>query len=219
MERIVFLDRDTVRATFKTPSFAHEWQEFPDTQAADVVNRLRGATIAITNKVALRKPDLELLPNLKMIAVAATGTDCVDTRYCREKGIIVSNVRDYSIHSVPEHVFTLILALRRNLIAISEDVRAGKWQESRIFTLLDHPIRDLHNSTLGIIGYGVLGHAVEKIALAFGMRIIIAEHKSSPEVRSGRLAFEEVLEKSDVITLHCPLTDETRKLIGTAELG
>lgn len=219
MERIVFLDRDSIRADFRAPGFQHEWQDFPVTQAADVVPRLREATIAITNKVPIRKPDLEQLPNLKMIAVAATGTDCVDVGFCREKGIIVSNVRNYAEHSVPEHVFALILALRRNLIAYHEDVRAGKWQKSQVFCLLDHPISELHSSALGIIGYGALGRAVEKLALAFGMRVLVSEHKSAPVLRPGRAAFEEVLSASDIITLHCPLKDETLGLIGAAELS
>jgi glycerate dehydrogenase len=219
MERIVFLDRDSIRANFKAPAFPHEWVDFPTTRAAEVVHRLSEATIAITNKVPLRKSDLEQLPNLKMIAVAATGTDCVDAGYCRDRGITVSNVRGYSVHSVPEHVFALILALRRNLIAINADVRAGKWQNSPVFCLLDHPIRELHESTLGIVGYGALGQAVEKIALAFGMHVVIAEHKSIQNVRSGRVSFEEALSVSDIITLHCPLTDETRGLIGAGELN
>lgn len=217
MEQIVFLDRDSVKADFRTPSFPHKWQEFPVTSTSEIVPRLRDATIAITNKVPLRKHDLEQLPNLKMIAVAATGTDCVDSAYCRERGIIVSNVRNYSIRSVPEHVFTLILALRRNLIAIDRDVRAGKWQNSQIFCLLDHPIKELHNSTLGIVGYGSLGKAVEKIAHAFGMRVVISEHKAASSVRNGRLGFEQVLSESDIITLHCPLNEETRGLFGEAE--
>jgi glycerate dehydrogenase len=219
MERIVFLDRDTVRANFRTPAFSHEWRDFPVTRAEDVVHRLGDATIAVTNKVLLGKEELEQLPNLKMIAVAATGTDCVDIGYCRERGIIVSNVRGYSKHSVPEHVFALMLALRRNLVAFDEDVRAGKWQNSQIFCLLDHPIRELRDSTLGIIGYGTLGRAVEKLALAFGMRVMIAERKSMPNARSGRSAFKEVVSASDVLTLHCPLTDETRDLIGAAEFN
>lgn len=219
MERIVFLDRDSVRASFRTPAFLHEWRDFPITQAPEIVQRLREATIAVTNKVPLRKHDLEQLPNLKMIAVAATGTDCVDISYCRERGITVSNVRNYSNRSVPEHVFALILALRRNLIAVAADVRADKWQSSPVFCLLDHPIGELHGSTLGIIGHGALGRSVEKLALAFGMRVLIAEHKSNQNVRSGRVSFEEILSMSDILTLHCPLNDETRGLIGALELS
>lgn len=219
MEKIVFLDRRTVKAEFRKPSFEHEWTDFQMTQPDEIIERLNDATMAITNKVALREATLEQLPNLKMIAVAATGTDCVDSVYCRQNGIVVSNVRDYSIHSVPEEVFGLMLALMRNLIAYHEDIKRGAWQKSDIFTILDHPIRELHGATLGIVGYGSLGKAVEKIALAFGMKILISEHKNATELRDGRESFETILRDSDVITLHCPLTADTRDLIGETELG
>jgi glycerate dehydrogenase len=218
MERIVFLDRESIRAEFRAPAFSHEWKDYPTTTPGDVIPRLQGSTIAITNKVQLKRKDLEHLPDLKMIAVAATGTDCVDTDYCRENGIVVSNVRNYSIRSVPEHVFTLILALRRNLFAYRADMLNGAWQKSETFCLLDHPMTELHNSTLGIIGYGTLGRSVAAIAKAFGMRVIIAEHRGAVSVRDGRSSFDDVLCNSDVLTLHCPLTDETRGLIGQAEL-
>lgn len=218
MERIVFLDRETIRAEFRAPDFEHEWTDYPMTESPEVLERLKDATIAITNKVALRKETLDRLPKLKMIQVAATGMDCVDVAYAREKGIEVANVSNYSVHSVPEHVFALILALRRNILQYRADVFAGKWQASPIFCLLDYPILDLHSATLGIIGYGTLGKAVEKIAQAFGMNVLIGEHKNAETIRENRVSFDELLEKSDIVTLHCPLNDETRGIIGTAEL-
>ena len=218
MERIVFLDRDTVRAEFRTPEFEHEWMDYPMTQPGEVLERLKDATIAITNKVALREATLAQLPKLKMIQVAATGTDCVDSAYCRERGITVANVKNYSVHSVPEHVFSLILSLRRNIAEYRADVFAGKWQASPIFCLLDYPILDLHSATLGIVGYGTLGKAVAEIARAFGMNVLIGERKNTETIREDRVFFDELLEKSDIITLHCPLTDETRNIIGAAEL-
>lgn len=217
MERIVFLDRKSLSANIKKPSFPHEWRDFPMTQKDEVVERLRNATIAITNKVALRKDALKELPNLRLIAVAATGTDCVDVKYCRERGITVTNVRDYARFSVPEHVFALILALRRNLFAYDRAARGGAWRKSDVFFLLNYPIRDLRGSTLGIIGYGGLGQAVEKIASAFGMKVIIAEHKDEKKTRKRRMSFEETLRASDIISLHCPLTDKTRDLLGARE--
>lgn len=219
MEKIVFLDRSTVKAEFRQPSFDCEWKDYQVTQPDEAAERLKDATIAITNKVALREETLGQLPKLKMIAVAATGTDCVDSLYCRRKGIFVSNVRDYSIHSVPEEVFSLILALMRNLNAYHEDIKHGAWQKSEIFCILDHPIRELYGATLGIIGYGSLGKAVEKIAQGFGMKILISEHKNASKGRNGRYSFEKVLSESDVVTLHCPLNAETRNLIGENELG
>lgn len=219
MEKIVFLDRKTVNATFRTLTFPHAWIDYPMTQKQEVVERLNNATIAITNKVQIRKEEIDQLPNLRLILVAATGTDCIDVKYCLEKGITVSNVRNYAPFSVPEHVFTLLLALRRNLLAYNQYTKTGKWQKSDIFCSLDYPNHDLHNSTLGIIGYGVLGKAVEKLALAFGMKVLIAEHKGIKSARNGRTTFDEIINSSDVISLHCPLTDETRGLLGEKEFS
>jgi glycerate dehydrogenase len=218
LERIVFLDRASIRAAFRPPSFAHEWVDYPTTAPAEIVTRLASATIAITNKIPLRAPDLARLPQLRAVAVAATGVDCVDLNYCRERGIAVSNVRHYSRRSVPEHVLMLLLNLRRNFVRYQEDVGRGAWQQAPAFCLLEHPIHDLHGATLGIVGHGVLGQAVEKLALAFGMRVLIAEHKGATAAREGRVTFDELLRESDAVTLHCPLTPETRGLIGEAEL-
>ncbi|MGB9092751.1 MAG: D-2-hydroxyacid dehydrogenase, partial [Gallionella sp.] len=156
---------------------------------------------------------------LKMVAVAATGTDNVDIECCRERGIVVSNIRNYSVHTVPEHVFMLMLALRRNLLAFRADVLGGAWQKSPQFCLFTHPVRDLHEATLGIVGYGAIGKAVQQIALAFGMKVLLAEHKGAAAVRPGYTAFDTVLQCSDVITLHLPLNAQTRHLIGAAELA
>ena len=217
MEKIVFLDADSIIADIRRPDFPHQWQAYPATTAGQTMARLQDATIAITNKVVLNREVLEHLPGLKMVAVAATGTNNVDTECCRERGIVVSNIRNYSVHTVPEHVFMLMLALRRNLLAFRADVRNGAWQKSEQFCLLTHPVRDLYGSTLGIIGNGAIGKSVEQIALAFGMKVLFAEHKGVTEVRPGYTAFDTVLHESDVITLHLPLKEQTRHLISTAE--
>ena len=153
-----------------------------------------------------------------MIAVCATGTNNVDLDYCRAHKITVSNIRNYAVHAVPEHVFSLILALRRNLPGYREDVHNGLWQKAEQFCLFTHPILDLHGSTLGVIGHGALGMATTKLGEAFGMRVIFAEHKGVAQVRSGYTSFDSVLADSDVITLHCPLTPATQNLIGAPEL-
>jgi glycerate dehydrogenase len=217
MENIVFLDASTCIAEIRRPKFDHQWKEFPATSPGQTAERLKDATIAITNKVQLKRDVLEHLPRLKLVAVAATGTDNVDIDYCRERGIIVSNIRDYSVHTVPEHVFMLILALRRNLLAFHVDVRNGAWQAATQFCLFTHPVNDLYGSTLGIIGRGAIGKAVELIAKAFGMKVLFAEHKGISEIRAGYTAFDTVLHDSDVITLHLPLNAQTRHLIGAAE--
>ena len=213
---IVFLDRSTLKADVRRPSFEHRWEEYDVSAARDVANRLEGATIAITNQVPLRADTLAKLPRLKLIAVAATGYDVIDTAYCRDHGIAVANIRNYATHTVPEHAFALILALRRNLGAYREDVRRGRWQTSEQFCFFDHPIRDLHGATIGIVGEGSLGRGTAAIARGFGMRVLFAEHGSSrKELLDGTAyaPFDQLLRESDVISLHTPLRPATRNMI------
>lgn len=217
MHKIVFLDADSIIADIRPPAFEHHWESYSATSADQTVLRLKGATVAITNKVLLDRKTLEQLPELRMVAVAATGINNVDTACCRERGIVVSNIRDYSIHTVPEHVFMMLLALRRNLPAFREDVRNGAWQKSTQFCLFTHPVRDLHDTTLGIVGHGAIGKALHQIALAFGMHVLIAEHKGAASIRSGYTEFDTVLRQSDVISLHLPLNAQTRHLIAERE--
>ena len=217
MERIVFLDRNTLEAEVRRPQFEHKWVEYDETEEASVVERLEGATVAITNKVRLREPELARLPGLRLIAVAATGVDIVDLEYCRRRNLPVANVRHYARRSVPEHALMLMLALRRNLLSYVADVADGAWERARAFCLFNHPIRDLHGSTLGVIGYGALGQAVAKLSTGFGMKVLVSEHKGAGRIRAGRRSFEEVLRASDIISLHAPLTAETRHMIGTPE--
>jgi glycerate dehydrogenase len=219
MEHIVFLDRDSLMATVRAPGFAHDWQVHDATIAGQVVERLRGATIAITNKVPLRADTIAQLPDLKMIAVAATGTDNIDLDACRARGIVVSNIRDYSLVSVPEHCFSLMLALRRNLVAYRADVEAGLWQASTRFCLLDHPIADLAGSRLGIVGYGALGRKVAALGRAFGMTICVTARSKLPDDDIVQLPLDELLRTCDVVTLHVPLSDATRNMVGAVELA
>lgn len=216
--RIVQLEGESLIAAVRRPAFAHEWVEYPATLPGQAVERLRGATVAITNKVPLDAAAIAALPDLKMIAVSATGTNNVDLDACRARGIVVSNIRGYAVHTVPEHVIALLLALSRNLVAWRETLRAGGWQQSSQFCLFDHPIRDLQGATLGLIGSGTLGQGVARLAEAFGMRVLRAERKGAATVRPGYTAFADVLAKADAISLHCPLTPETTGLIGEAEL-
>jgi len=219
MHKIVFLDRDSLLATVRPPAFAHTWQDYPATAPHEVVERLRGASVAVTNKVPLRAAEIAQLPDLKLVAVAATGTDNVDLAACRERGIAVCNIRDYSVVSVPEHCFALMLAVRRNLLAYTADVAAGRWQQSTRFCLLDHPIRDLAGSRLGILGYGALGRRVAQIGRAFGMEIAVSARSKLAEDDIVQLPLAELLATSDVISLHLPLTEQTRHMIGAAELA
>ena len=218
MQRIVQLESESLIADVRRPAFAHQWTEYPATRPAQVLERLCGANIAISNKVPLPRQVLEALPELRLIAVSATGTNNVDLDACREGGIVVSNIRGYAEHTVPEHVFALLLALSRNLMAWRETLQAGAWQRSSQFCLFDHPIRDLHGATLGLIGSGSLGQGVARLAKAFGMRVLRAEHRGAATLRPGYTTFETVLQEADAVTLHCPLTTETAHLIGEPEL-
>lgn len=216
--RIVQLEGDFVVPGMRRPAFAHDWVEYGQTRPDEVVERLAGAAVALINKVRLDAATLDRLPDLKMIAVAATGTNCVDLAACKARGIVVSNIRGYAVHTVPEHVMSLLLALTRNLVAWRETVIAGGWQKSGQWCLFDHPIRDLHGATLGLIGGGTLGNGVARLAEAFGMRVLRAERKGATTVRAGYTAFDDVLAQADAISLHCPLTPETQGLIGETEL-
>jgi glycerate dehydrogenase len=219
MHKIVFLDRATLapQIALPSPAFEHRLVEYPGTHPEQVVERLAGATIAITNKVAITAGMLAELPDLKLIAVAATGTDCVDKPACAQRGVAVANIRGYAVDTVPEHTFALILALRRNLVAYRDDVLRGVWQQSGQFCFFDHPIRDLSGATLGIVGEGVLGQRVAELAKAFGMRPLFAAHKGGGTAGGLYTPWETVLETSDILTLHCPLTPQTRNLIAAPE--
>jgi glycerate dehydrogenase len=219
MHKIVFLDRATIapQIRLRRPAFEHQLTEHGNTSLNQVVARLEGATIAITNKTPITAAALERLPALRLIAVAATGTDCVDKAACQARGVAVANIRGYALNTVPEHTFALILALRRNIVAYRESVLAGRWQESGQFCFFDHPIRDLAGSRLGIIGEGVLGQRVAEIARAFGMVPMFAAHKGKSGLGPLYTPWQEVLETSDVITLHSPLTKETRGMLAMPE--
>lgn len=217
-EHLVFLDRSTLQATLRRPAFEHTWAEHVTTAPTQTLERLRDATIVLTNKAPLRAEVLAQLPRLKLIAVAATGHDIIDVAACRERGIAVCNIRNYAVHTVPEHVFTLLLALHRNLLAYRADVERGRWQQCEQFCFVDHPIRDLHGSTMGIVGGGALGQGTAALARAFGMQVVFAEVTPGAPVRADRVPLATVLAEADVVSLHCPLTPATRHLIAEAQL-
>ena len=216
---IVFLDRDTISpdTTLRAPAFAHTWTQHDRTTAEQAAARIADADIVIVNKVTLSAETLTQAPKLKLIAVAATGTDNIDLAACQQRGILVSNVHNYAVHTVPEHTFALIFALRRSICAYRDAVKAGRWQEAAQFCFFDYPIRDLASSTLGVMGDGVLGQAVATIGRALGMRVLFSAHKSRTGQGSLYTPFEDVLRQADVLTLHCPLNASTRNMIGAAE--
>jgi glycerate dehydrogenase len=212
-QRVVFLDRASLKARVRKPRCAGQYVEHERTAPDEIATRLAGATVAIVNKVPMRAGTLRELPQLKMIAVAATGYDVVDVPYCREHGIAVANIRNYAVHTVPEHAFAMILALRRNLLAYRQDVENGVWNKSEQFCFFTHDIGDLHGSTLGIIGEGAIGQATAAIGRAFGMQVLFADHAPPKMPDVDFTPLDTVLAESDVISLHCPLLPSTRNLI------
>ena len=221
MERIVFLDRAALRTAARPPAFAHRWSEYATTSSDQVIERLAGATIVIVNRVRLDRAVLldGAAADLKLVAVCATGVDCVDLDAARERGLSVTNVRSWCDESVAEHVIALMLALRRDLIGYHGAVVGGTWSRAPSYSLLREPLPlEVRGQVLGIVGYGSIGAAVARIAGALGMEVLVAERRGA-DPRPGRVPLEEVLGRSDVVSLHCPLTPETADLIGTAELA
>jgi glycerate dehydrogenase len=219
--RIVFLDRATLspRTQLRRPAFRHEWISFDYSASSDVAERIATAYIVVTNKAPVSAAAIEGALNLKLIAVSATGTDIVDVAACQARGVTVSNIRNYAVHTVPEHTFALILALRRNILAYHRSVVRGRWQEAGQFCYFDYPIRDLAGSTLGIIGDGVLGRAVADIARGFGLNVLFSDYKGTTGMGPLYTPFETVLRTSDIITLHMPLLPSTRNLIAAPEFA
>jgi glycerate dehydrogenase len=219
--RIVFLDRETLspETRLRAPAFPHELVVYEGTTPDQVPERIAGADVVITNKVPLQRGSIAGAKRLRLIAVAATGTDVVDLEACAAAGITVSNIRDYAVHTVPEHTFALILALRRSILAYRDSVARGRWQEAGQFCYFDYPIRDLAGSTLGVIGDGSIGQSVAELGKAFGMRTLFSAYKGTTGMGPLYTPFDELLRISDVITLHAPLMPSTRGMIGRAEFA
>jgi len=191
------------------------------TTSAQVTERIRGFDTVLVNKVVLTRQHFESCPELKTIAVVATGMNNIDLDAAREHGIQVLNVTNYGRSTVAQHTMALMLALATRLLDYDRDVRAGRWGQSDMFCLMDHPIMELEGRTLGILGYGDLGQGVAERAKAFGMNILLGARPGQPAGETdgyARLPLDELLPKVDVLSLHCLLTEETRSLIGTREL-
>ncbi|MBD9423978.1 2-hydroxyacid dehydrogenase [Pseudomonas sp. PDM15] len=184
-------------------------------QAAD---RLQGAQVAISNKVRLDANTLAACPELRLILVSATGTNNVDLAAARARGITVANCQGYGTASVAQHALMLLLALATRLPDYQAAVRDGAWQRASQFCLLDFPIIELEGKTLGILGHGELGGAFARLAEALGMHVLYGALPGRP-ARADRLPLDALLPQVDALSLHCPLTEQTRHLIGAAELA
>ena len=188
------------------------------TAKEQVVERCQDADIVISNKVVIDQHAMSKLTNLKLICVAATGTNNIDLSAAKEHNIAVTNVAGYSTPSVVQHTFTLITNLLGNTHRYINDCQQGLWQQSPMFCRLDYSFNEIAGKTLAIVGYGSLGKAVADVARAFGANVIISERKGQTP-REGRVSFNDALTTADIISVHCPLTDETRNQIAAAELS
>ena len=189
----------------------------PASAPGEIAGRLREANVAISNKAPISAETLARCPDLRLILVTATGTNNIDLTAARERGIAVANCQGYGTASVAQHAILLLLALATRLPDYQAAVRAGRWQQSTQFCLLDFPIVELEGKTLGLLGHGELGGAVARLAEAFGMRVLLGQLPGRPP-RADRLALDELLPQVDAISLHCPLTEQTRGMIGQREL-
>lgn len=218
--KAVFLDFGTMGPGLDLSSLQSllpELELFNMSTADQAAERMRDAEFVLANKMLLTDALIESSPALRFIGLTATGTNNVDLGAAERHGVAVCNIRAYCTPSVTEHVFGLLLNLTHSLSQYNASVRAGDWQQAGNFCLLDHPIRDLAAMTLGIIGYGELGTGVAKMAKCFGMEVIISARPGTSTIKSGRVAFDELLQCSDVISLHCPLTAATQGLFGERE--
>jgi glycerate dehydrogenase len=220
--KAVFLDYATMGPDLDLTALQGQFAElelFDDTSDDEIGARLKDAEFVFTNKIHLTNELLGEANELRFIGLTATGADNIDLKTAREHGIAVANIRAYCTQSVVEHVMGTLLMISHSLSRYDASVKAGDWQEAGQFCLLNYPIRQLSRMKLGIVGYGSLGQGVAEAARAFGMQVLIAARPGSTEVAADRVAFDELLAVSDVISLHCPLTDDTQKLFGETNIG
>lgn len=195
-----------------------EWSQYPSTNADRTAERIQDVQIVVTNKVVVDRMQIERANALELVLIAATGTDNVDLDACLERDITVCNVCEYATPAVIQHTIGLMLNLLTCQDRYIQDVKKGAWSQTDIFCLLDHPIVEAEGKIFGVIGYGTLGQRTAAIAKAFGMDVIVAARKGA-SLAAERVDFDEFLQRSDVISVHCPLTADTRHLIGKRELS
>ena len=218
----VFLDWATMGPGLDTSglhALLPDLKIFDVTEDHEVAARIQNTQFVFTNKIRLTDKLLEHCSALRFVGLTATGTDNVDLVAAKRHGVAVCNIRAYCNQSVAEHVFACLLNLTHSIRQYTQDVRAGEWQKSADFCLLTHPVRELSAMTLGIVGYGELGKAVANTGASLGMDVIVSARPGSREIKDGRVSFDELLTRSDVISLHCPLNNNTRKLIGADEFA
>ncbi len=221
--KAVFLDKGTFSDNVNLPAPAgiDDYLTYDDTpsDAKIIIERCQDADIIFTNKVQISAEVISSLPKLKLIQLTATGMNNVDQDACHEHDVTLYNVAGYAVKSVPEHTFMLMLNAMRASFHYHQKVVDGSWNDNGNFCLLDMPLIDLEDKTLGIIGVGTIGKRVTEIARAFGMTVLWAEHQGRTPRNNDYTPFDEVLAKADVISLHCPLNEHTQHLINKDTLA
>ena len=222
IQKAAFLDLDSIGREDLDMSVLENaveaWRWYGLVNVDELHQVLADVDVVVSNKVVLNDQHLSRAENLKLVCVAATGTNNIDLAAAASNNIAVSNVSGYATASVAQHAFTLLLVLTTRFNQYNSAVKHGQWSKSRFFCLLDYHVRELAGKTLGIVGYGHLGKAVASIAEAFGMRVLLAK-RNDEDKRPNRIALHDLLPQIDVLSLHCPLTETTRGLIGANELG
>lgn len=219
--KAVYLDSVCLNVSHETithlADLFDEWQSYHSTKPDEIIERAQGAHVIICNKSAITKEVIAACPQLKLILITATRTNNVDLVAAKSNGITVCNCQGYGTDAVSQHTLMLMLALATKVIDYNTAAKNGQWQQSNNFCLMHLPIMELAGKTLGIIGYGELGHAVANLATAFGMKILIGQIPNRP-AKNNAIPLDELLPQVDVLTLHCPLTEDTKNLLSKKEL-
>ncbi len=218
--KITFLDRGSFHdnVVINSPIFDHEWINFINTSAPEIINHCANSEVIVTNKVPIQRETLEACPDIQHIAVTATGYNIIDLDACKDHGVTVSNIPSYATTTVPEHVLNVSLSLCRRLNRYRDIVVQGQWQQSSRFCLFDKPLYDLKGKTFGVVGFGSLGAATGKLMHAIGMDVIYTARSDKQSDFARQVSLEELLSTADVVSLHCALTEETENLIDQPQL-
>ena len=218
---VVYLDRDGLpaRITIPQPNTPHVWQNFGQTAPDQRIARCQNATVVVTNKVPIDAAVLDACPSIRHIAVTATGYNIIDLDACAKHGVSVSNIPSYAATTVAEHVMACTLSLRRQVIQYRQRVIDGAWQKSATFCVFDKPITMLAGATLGIIGFGEIGRATAQMAAAMGMNVIYTSRQIYDVNFAQHVSLNELLQRSDVVSVHCALNEDTHNLLDAPELA
>ncbi|GHA09396.1 lactate dehydrogenase [Arenicella chitinivorans] len=219
--KVVYLDRESLpaRINIPKPSAPHAWHDFARTVADQIIAHCQNATVVVTNKVPIDATVLDACPSIGHIAVTATGYNIIDLDACAKHGVSVSNIPSYAATTVAEHVLACTLSLRRQIIQYRQRVIDGAWQQSDTFCVFDKPINMLAGATLGVIGFGEIGRATAQMAAAMGMNVEYTSRQNYDVDFAQHVTLNDLLQRSDVVSVHCALNDDTHNLLDAPELA